>query len=221
MTFDNSFLKAKLMRDAGLGFFLCLAVFFAAFSFLMSQPAVAADAPPGYDAHDYQTIRGFLELSVDGVKNGEKINPEYSPDDPETWTGVTWDGVSSRRVKEIAWTEKGLAGIMNLSGCTALQKLTCDGNQLTGLVVNGCEALKGINCKNNYLTQLEFSDCPVLEILDCGFNPFTALTISGSQWREINLNNCEALQKLICTGIGNWGYQTGSSLIFLLLNGRF
>ena len=76
MTFDNSF--ESEINEGCRSIFLCLAVFFAAFSFLMSQPAVAM--MPCQDTMPTIIKRsGFLSYPLTGVKNGEKINPEYSP----------------------------------------------------------------------------------------------------------------------------------------------
>ena len=48
--------------------------------------------PDGYNAHDYNKCVQFLEQTdEDGVKNGEKLNDTYDPNDPGTW-GTYSDG---------------------------------------------------------------------------------------------------------------------------------
>ena len=74
--------------------------------------------------YDTQRLREFLEITdINGVKNGDKVNPHgYDPDDAATWTGVDWDGSS---VTGIMWMGLDLEGVMDLSGCDRLTVLFC------------------------------------------------------------------------------------------------
>ncbi len=50
--------------------------------------------PEGYNAHDYNKCVEFLEQEDEnGVKNGQKLNPDYDPNDPETWVVGSFDAM--------------------------------------------------------------------------------------------------------------------------------
>ena len=78
---------------------------------------------------------------------------------------------------------------LNVSGCTALNKLLCVANQLTFLDASGCTALEILRCFNNELTSLNVSGCTSLANLDCSSNQLTSLDVSG----------CMALTSLDCS----------------------
>ena len=101
----------------------------------------------GYNDHDCDAIQVFLEtLSSDGVtKNGAVINASYNPDDPSTWTGVTWNSDAEKRVTHISWTGlSSVAGALDLSDFTSLTVLDCSDNALTALDVSGCAGLEAL-----------------------------------------------------------------------------
>lgn len=79
---------------------------------------------------------------------------------------------------------------LNLSGCTALEKVSCG---VKALDVSGCTALTKLNCSghyhNNKLASLDVSGCTVLTGLNCNSNDLTTLNLSG----------CTALTKLYCS----------------------
>ncbi len=57
---------------------------------LLTPSAGAASAqfavPGGYNENDYLKLVSFFEAcDQNGTKNGQKLNPAYSPHDPETW----------------------------------------------------------------------------------------------------------------------------------------
>ncbi len=48
--------------------------------------------PEGYNAHDYNKCAAFLEQEDEnGVKNGQKLNPDYDVNDPQTWMFAEYD----------------------------------------------------------------------------------------------------------------------------------
>lgn len=48
--------------------------------------------PEGYNAHDYNKMASFLEQEDEnGVKNGQKLNPDYDVNDPQTWMFAEYD----------------------------------------------------------------------------------------------------------------------------------
>ena len=77
---------------------------------------------------------------------------------------------------------------LDVSGCTALQKLNCQYNKITALDVQGLTALQELICNSNELTALDVSGLTALKELICNSNELTALDVQG----------CTALQKLNC-----------------------
>lgn len=78
--------------------------------------------------------------------------------------------------------------LLNVSGCTALAKLRCFGNNLTSLNVSSCTALTSLDCSINNLTSLNVSGCTKLEYLNCYNNNLTSL----------NVSSCTTLKNLDC-----------------------
>ena len=77
---------------------------------------------------------------------------------------------------------------LDVSGCTALQKLDCRYNFITELDVQGLTALQELYCNSNTLTVLDVHGLTKLQKLDCNVNRLTALNVSG----------CTALKELYC-----------------------
>ena len=77
---------------------------------------------------------------------------------------------------------------LDVSGCTALQKLDCRYNFITELDVQGLTALQELYCNSNTLTALDVHGLTKLQKLDCNVNRLTALNVSG----------CTALKELYC-----------------------
>ena len=64
---------------------------------------------------------------------------------------------------------------LNLSENTKLRRLQCSGNQLTEIY--GLESLTNLDCSNNLLTSLDVSNFPMLVDLACGGNSLTTLDL--------------------------------------------
>ena len=77
---------------------------------------------------------------------------------------------------------------LDVSGCTALQKLDCRFNNITELDVQGLNALQELYCNSNQLIALDVHGLTALQKLYCNANRLTALNVQG----------CTALQKLNC-----------------------
>lgn len=69
------------------------------------------------------------------------------------------------RLTAIHWDGKLLSGKLELSVFTALEKLECSGNLLTGLHVNDCESLHTLWCFANPMTDLDITNCTSLNNL--------------------------------------------------------
>ena len=163
-----------------------------------AEVTLAWTVPSGYNVHDYTKCVEFLEQTDEnGVKNGEKLSSNYDPNDPETW-GLRaevedlcfhWMIVNGeKRVSEINVELWELCGCLDVSGCTALERLWCYNNNLTELDVSSNTALERLYCENNNLTELDVSCCTALERLSCENNSLT----------ELGVSDCTALSELSC-----------------------
>ncbi|NPV92683.1 MAG: hypothetical protein HPY50_18095 [Firmicutes bacterium] len=176
-------------------------------------PALEASAaPPGYNENDFNKLQAFLnqDSAEAGQTNGQALNPAYDPDDPATWTSVTWTDVGGeQRVTRIDWGNEDLAGSLDLSDCEALEYLDCTDNALTALTVSGCTVLEELNCEDNQLTSLDVSGLTALAALECRDNQLTDLDVSGcttltvlacsrNQLTELDLSDCTALGQVRC-----------------------
>ena len=74
-------------------------------------------------------------------------------------------------------TDNGVIAL-NVQGCTALQELSCNSNQLTSLDVQGLSNLKWLNCDTNQLTSLNVQGCPALNRLYCHNNKLSAQALT-------------------------------------------
>ena len=61
-----------------------------------------------------------------------------------------------------------------------LERVECQNNQLTSLILGQNKLLKKLNCANNQLTQLNLNNMIALEELKCQNNQLTALDVSSS-----------------------------------------
>lgn len=62
----------------------------------------------------------------------------------------------------------------------SLERVECQNNQLTSLILGQNKLLKKLNCAHNQLTQLNLNDMHSLEELKCQDNQLTALDVSSS-----------------------------------------
>ena len=77
---------------------------------------------------------------------------------------------------------------LDVSGCTALQKLNCQFNKLTALDVQGLTALQELICNDNQIPELDVQGLTKLQKLNCFVNELSTLNVQG----------LTALQELIC-----------------------
>ena len=90
---------------------------------------------------------------------------------------------------------------LDVSGCTALQKLDCAKNQLTALNVQGLTALQELNCRYNKIAELDVQGLTKLEKLYCQGNPLKALNVSGlTALQELQCNDTNLLETLNVQG---------------------
>ena len=91
-------------------------------------------------------------------------------------------------VTKINCREKNISNLKGIEYFTALERLSCDSNQLTTLDVSKNTALKELYCGWNQLTTLGVSNNTALTVLSCYKNQLTALDVSKNT----------ALERLYC-----------------------
>ena len=84
-------------------------------------------------------------------------------------------------IKRIYVYTKHITDLTGIEYFTALKKLECEGNHLTGLDISKNTALTYLNCSDNQLTGLDISKNTVLEELYCDNNPLTSLDVSKNK----------------------------------------
>ena len=98
---------------------------------------------------------------------------------------------------------------LDVSGCTALQKLNCQYNQIPELDVQGLTALQELNCQYNQISELNVQGLTKLQKLYCQDNKLSTLNVSGctalkelicinNQISELNVQGCATLKVLNC-----------------------
>jgi Leucine-rich repeat (LRR) protein len=153
-----------------------------------------------YDAHDLGKLKAFLVQLAgypEGMTNGECLGLSASEvaalgasvDWISKVGGLTWSASTPRRLERINWRGVGLAGVLDLSGCTSLSYLDVTSNRLTSLDVSGCVLLDYLWCSNNQFTYLGLSGCVLLRDLNCSDN--ILLT-------SLDISDCLALEELTC-----------------------
>ncbi len=127
------------------------------------------------------------------------------------------DGSGTLSEEEIAavtiiqCSERSFASLRGVEYFTALERLDCDGNQLTELDVSGNKALTELSCANNQLTSLNVRANTALAWLSCSSNQLTELDVSGNtalrylycygnQLTELDVSGNTALIYLFCYG---------------------
>ena len=198
----------------GLFLLLCAVLILAVF------PAVALaadDNDDGYDDNDFTKLQIFLNLpsAEAGESNGKQINDAYDANDPGTWTGVSWDAQTPKRVASIGefgeWTYKSLAGSLDLSGFSALENLIIYSNSIQSLDLTGAVSLNSVYADENALTSLTIDEADSLTELYCQFNQLGALNLSdapqlrtvrcySNQLTSLVLGTNTNLQSLECDG---------------------
>jgi hypothetical protein len=144
-----------------------------------------------YHPHDLGKLKAFLvqPSAIAGKTNGEQLGLTASEvsvlDASESWVsgveGVVWTKVVPKRLSEIKWYGKKLAGNLDASGLPSLSSVNYGYNQLTTLDMRDCESLTLLQCYSNRLTVLDIGGCTSLVSLECSGNELTTVDISGSR----------------------------------------
>ena len=137
------------------------------FSVLAKTAAPLWTVPAGYNEHDYDAMARFLEtVDARGVKNGRKLNLNYSADDPDTWRNINWTDVGGeKRLVSALIENRSLVGTLDLSDCSALYWLACYYNDLDALSVANCTEMIELFCFEDHLSSLDITGCTALRYL--------------------------------------------------------
>ena len=125
---------------------------------------------------------GDGELSARQLSSITVIN-NYHDENVKTLEGISF----FYNLQELTWN--GVLESLDVSGCSSLQTLDCNNNQLTSLNVSGCSSLQTLYCSYNQLVSLDVSGCSSLQSLNCSFN---------NQLVSLDVNGCSSLQTLDC-----------------------
>ena len=98
---------------------------------------------------------------------------------------------------------------LDVSGCTALQKLNCQFNKITELDVQGLTELQELNCRINQIPELNVQGLTALQKLYCQGNQIPELNVQGltalkelncdeNQLSTLNVQGCSSLKRLTC-----------------------
>lgn len=178
--------------------------------------------PEGYNEHDYNACVNFLEhTDASGVKNGEKLNEDYDPNDPSTWYSsgdywanncyFSWSSDDEKRITRIQLAEKEFCGELDLSDCVGLLNFTCHGyhSTISNVDFTGCSAITYIELTSTVIPELDVSDCVELRTLKVTGGIISSLDLSANtsllylECRDnrlvsLELSDCVDLLELDC-----------------------
>ena len=115
-----------------------------------------------------------------------------------------------KNIKELDVSVCELTSLAGIEYFSALDTLSCYGNQLTSLNVSNSVALKKLSCSSNQLATLDVSGCTALTYLDCIYNQLTTLDVSkntmlknlgcfNNQLTSLDISGCTRLTYLVCS----------------------
>jgi len=153
-----------------------------------------------YHSDDKEGLRTFMRQpsaqsgKIHAEQLGLQISDTLNWQNNEEWVskvaGLTWNNDAPKRLIQIGWQYKNLAGVLDASKWTSLTNLGCADNQLTTLNVSANTLLTNLYCHGNKLSSLDVSNNTALAVLYCPNNQFTALDVSVNT----------ALTNLYCSG---------------------
>ena len=139
------------------------------------------------DEIDCERVLNFLEIEDEnGVKNGEKINSEYSPLDHSTWNNGSIEMTdflgflfnSEGKLVTVNLNEKAqsrLVGTLDLDGCSRVDTIIVNeqdidsliySSDLSKLMVSNCPELNSIDFEERYTVKFcSIENCPKLKWL--------------------------------------------------------
>ena len=150
----------------------------------------------GYNDNDFSKLQTFLSQpsSDTNLANGKQLSINYDPQNPDTWTGVTWDTSSPKRVKYIGhyviWANNKLSGSIDLSDMVALEEVRIVQNSISQINTTGANSLQQLVCYANLIETLDVSTNSKLILLMCSDNKLQSLDVGANQSLvELNCSN--------------------------------
>lgn len=161
-------------------------------AFAWTAKREAVKTPAGYNDHEYQLLVELFEYTdAEGVSNGHKLNPDYDPEDPETWedqnpetwvTNIAWTEVNGEmRVTSIDFSDMGMVGLLDLNGFEYISFIDVPGNAFSGIDISDIKlSCERIDVSGSKIGGIDTSRVPGLVSLvveDCGL---TELDVSSN-----------------------------------------
>lgn len=108
---------------------------------------------------DIEALEKIIQLQL---KRGAVVSNDINNTDEYIW--------EKGRLVGIVWNNKKLKGDLPVSEIPVLEKLWCEGNELTSLDLTDCTTLCWLYCRKNLLTELNLIGCTSLVKLECDDN---------------------------------------------------
>lgn len=136
-------------------------------------------------------------LDVSGLPNLKRLEIQVSNPTlgfPQT----TLNASNCPKLELIDAGSGNVAGLVNLSGCTALKEFRGENNSITELDITGCTALVKLSLYNNMLTTIDVSHCTALTNLDLTVNPLESVYMKNGINEHLSYNNFPVTPQFIC-----------------------
>ncbi|GAA6293254.1 hypothetical protein F220043C3_16880 [Enterocloster asparagiformis] len=157
---------------------------------LMSLLPEELEAIDGYNLNDVAIINSIIEDT--GLEG-------YQTNRPDEWDFVTWKETDNgKQVQELMLEEKGMTGVLDISGLTELTELNCENNELTALIGVNIPKLDEFHCRNNLLEQMELSGVNnTIFLMRLSNNNFTELELPFDSYiNDLDVSHNPQLRKL-------------------------
>lgn len=167
-------------------------------------PRKDVTVPEGYPEYEYLALVDILEQAdANGVKNGYKLNPDYDPEDPDTWVGVSEDGgwvpqmvswyydpdTDSNYCGSIDFSDCGMVGTLYLAGgFEKLEYIDVPGNNFSELIVD----------ESDWVKRIDVAGSPIGSIDVTGFRGLQSLSVTGCGLTELDISQNGVLRFLYC-----------------------
>ena len=167
-------------------------------------PRKDVTVPEGYPEYEYLALVDILEQAdANGVKNGYKLNPDYDPEDPDTWVGASEDGgwvpqmvswyydpdTDSNYCGSIDFTDCGMVGTLYLAGgFEKLEYIDVPGNNFSELVID----------ESDWLQRIDVAGSPIGSIDVTGFRGLQSLNVTGCGLTALDISQNGVLRFLYC-----------------------
>ncbi len=154
---------------------------------------------PLLDEHALNAIRTFLEIKDEnGVRNGDKMNEWYSPDDPTTW-------FYSPVYNEYRFPDEGYRGYIDLLDWS-------DNGQLSGINIEPF-IQKCSSSVMGFVGELDLSNCKSLGGASIGGNNIKAINIEGCEaLDEVYITDTKSLETLNVTGTNIYRFRITNAI---------